>query len=141
MAVEFALVAPLLLLLIFGIISYGVMLSFRQNLSQAAAEGARAAAVAPASPTDPEEYGAVAQAEAAVASALGDGYACSRGALLKDDVAVGVCKIEESSCEAGSCPYTVELSYRYGDHPLVPKFPLIPMPNVLSYSSSAEGNA
>ena len=44
-AVEFALVLPLLMLLLFGIISYGVMLSFRQSLSQAAAEGARAAAV------------------------------------------------------------------------------------------------
>ena len=44
-AVEFALVVPLLLLLIFGIISYGMMLSFRQGLTQAASEGARAAAV------------------------------------------------------------------------------------------------
>lgn len=46
-AVEFALVAPLLLLLVFGIVSYGYMLNFRQGVSQAAAEGARAAAVAP----------------------------------------------------------------------------------------------
>jgi Flp pilus assembly protein TadG len=46
-AVEFALVAPLLLLLVFGVISYGYMLSFRQALSQGAAEGARAAAVSP----------------------------------------------------------------------------------------------
>src|ERR1044072_971056 len=44
-AVEFALVVPVLVLILFGIISYGVMLSFRQSLSQAAAEGARAAAV------------------------------------------------------------------------------------------------
>ncbi len=41
-AVEFALVVPLLLTLVFGIISYGYLLSFRQSLSQAAAEGARA---------------------------------------------------------------------------------------------------
>ena len=41
-AVEFALVVPLLLVLVFGIISYGYMLSFRQSISQAAAEGARA---------------------------------------------------------------------------------------------------
>jgi Flp pilus assembly protein TadG len=47
-AVEFALVVPILLLLTFGIISFGFMLSFRQSVSQAAAEGARAAAVAPA---------------------------------------------------------------------------------------------
>ncbi|GEP33138.1 hypothetical protein NSZ01_09060 [Nocardioides szechwanensis] len=64
-AVEFALVAPLLILLLMGIIGYGYMLSFRQSISQAAAEGARAAAVAPA--TANRE----AIAKAAVASALG----------------------------------------------------------------------
>ena len=44
-AVEFALVLVPLMLIVFGIISYGFMLSFRQTLSQAATEGARAAAV------------------------------------------------------------------------------------------------
>ncbi len=44
-AVEFALVMVPLLMIVFGIISYGFMLSFRQTLSQAATEGARAAAV------------------------------------------------------------------------------------------------
>ena len=39
-AVEFALVLPLVLVLLFGIIGYGFMLSFRQGISQAAAEGA-----------------------------------------------------------------------------------------------------
>ncbi|WP_435744657.1 TadE/TadG family type IV pilus assembly protein [Nocardioides sp. SYSU DS0663] len=47
-AVEFAFVAPILIMLLFGIISYGYLLSFRQSISQAAAEGARAAATAPA---------------------------------------------------------------------------------------------
>lgn len=64
-AVEFALVAPLLILLLMGIITYGYMLSFRQSVSQAAAEGARAAAVAPVA-ADREAI-----AKAAVASAMG----------------------------------------------------------------------
>ena len=34
--VEFALIVPVLLALVFGIISYGYMLSYRQGLSQAA---------------------------------------------------------------------------------------------------------
>ncbi len=34
-ALEFALIAPLLLMLVFGIIQYGYVLSFRQALSQA----------------------------------------------------------------------------------------------------------
>ena len=41
---EFVIVLPFFLLLIFGMISYGTMFSFRQTLSQAATEGARAAA-------------------------------------------------------------------------------------------------
>ena len=44
-AVEFALISPMLLLLVFGIVTYGYMLSFRQAIGQGAAEGARAAAV------------------------------------------------------------------------------------------------
>jgi Flp pilus assembly protein TadG len=46
-AVEFALILPILLVLVFGIVNYGDMLSVRQSVSQAASEGARAAAVNP----------------------------------------------------------------------------------------------
>jgi Flp pilus assembly protein TadG len=45
-AVEFALVLPVLVLILFGIIDFGRMLNARITLSQAAHEGARAAAVA-----------------------------------------------------------------------------------------------
>ncbi|GEP36937.1 hypothetical protein NPS01_06000 [Nocardioides psychrotolerans] len=64
-ALEFALIAPLLMLMLIGIITYGYMLSFRQSLSQAAAEGARAAAVAPLSANR------AALATSAVGSAMG----------------------------------------------------------------------
>ena len=40
---EFALVAILLFTLIFGIINFGLLLSFKQDMTRAAAEGARAA--------------------------------------------------------------------------------------------------
>ncbi len=46
-AVEFAFIAPILIFLLLAIVGYGYMLSFRQAMSQAASEGARAAAVAP----------------------------------------------------------------------------------------------
>jgi Flp pilus assembly protein TadG len=45
-AVEMALVTPLLLLVLFGIIDFGRMLNCQINLTEAAREGARAAAVA-----------------------------------------------------------------------------------------------
>lgn len=44
--VEFVIVFPIFLFLILAIASYSIMFSFRQTLSQAASEGARAAAVA-----------------------------------------------------------------------------------------------
>ena len=43
--VEFAFVAVLLFFLLFGILIFGVLMSFKQNLVAAAADGARAAAV------------------------------------------------------------------------------------------------
>lgn len=42
-AVEFAIIVPLVLLVLFEVIGWGYMFSFRQALSQAADEGARAA--------------------------------------------------------------------------------------------------
>ena len=45
--VEFAFVGLLFVLFLTGIISFGLILSFKQNLTQAAAEGARAGATAP----------------------------------------------------------------------------------------------
>jgi hypothetical protein len=44
-AVEFALVLPVLLLIIFGIIDFGRMLNAQITLTEAAREGARAAAI------------------------------------------------------------------------------------------------
>ena len=54
-AIEFALILPILVVLVFGIIAFGYMLSFRQAMSQAAAEGGRAAAVRP--PARPTQTG------------------------------------------------------------------------------------
>lgn len=77
-AVEFALVVPLLLMLVFGIISYGYMLSFRQSISQAAAEGARAAAVS-TSDTDRQAvaFDAIEDALQATCAADTDPLTCS----------------------------------------------------------------
>ncbi|WP_051366588.1 TadE family protein [Hamadaea tsunoensis] len=46
-AVEFALVAPVMLLLVFGIIDFGRLFNAQITLTEAAREGARAAAVTP----------------------------------------------------------------------------------------------
>jgi Flp pilus assembly protein TadG len=146
-AVEFALVAPLLLLIVFGVISYGYMLSFRQGLSQAAAEGARAAAVSPYPSASAKEQSAV----SAINDALGvDAYGvtCSGAAvgsaLKKDGVTVGSCSVVTATCAADptkSC-VTVELDYRYKDHPMLPNFPGVGLvlPGHLAYDATARSS-
>ena len=137
--VEFALVAPLLLLLVFGMISYGYMLSFRQALSQGAAEGARAAAVTVASTDGSEQTDA---ARAALDEALGSyGISCSGTTLLKGSAAVGSCGVAIAPCvgDADQDCATVSVDYAYEEHPLIPSVPGlgIVLPGHLSYSSVA----
>jgi Flp pilus assembly protein TadG len=150
-AVEFALVAPLLLLLLFAIISYGYMLSYRQALSQGAAEGARAAAVALPSSTSGAKitlavtgvnealnsYGVsctAAPATSASTSATGD--------LVKSSTTVGSCLVTIATCvqaTASECA-TVTINHAYEDHPLLPTVPGmgIVLPGSLSYTAVAE---
>lgn len=143
-AVEFALVAPLLLLLVFGIIDYGYMLSFRQALSQGAAEGARAAAVKPAGTATGTLEDVM---RAAVNDALDSyGVQCSGAALQhKVDGAwqpAGDCTLTIGACSNNAtvtCA-TVTLAYTYGDDPLLPDVPLVPLPGELSYTTSVEIN-
>lgn len=139
-AVEFALVVPLLVLLLFGIISYGVMLSFRQTLSQAATEGARAAAVTFLSEDKRDE------ATSAVAEALDSfGLTCGAGeTLLRGGVTVGRCEISDpgactpAAAEGVEC-VTVRLVYDYAENSLVPSFPGVGvvLPDTLTYSAQA----
>jgi Flp pilus assembly protein TadG len=137
--VEFALVAPLLLLLVFGMISYGYMLSFRQALSQGAAEGARAAAVTVGSTGGTEQVDA---ARVALDEALGSyGISCSGTTLMKGSTAVGTCSVQIAACVGDTdkdCA-TVSVDYAYEEHPLIPSVPGlgIVLPGHLSYDSVA----
>jgi len=139
-ALEFALVAPLLLMVLLGIVSYGYMLSFRQGMSQGAAEGARAAAVAAATATTAQK---VAVAAGAVNQSLASyGVTCDNvtSTLMRDGSAVGTCGVTIAPCvnnTASSCA-TVSLDYAYRDHSLVPLPGLnVVMPSNLSYTAVA----
>lgn len=135
--------APLLLLLVFAIISYGYMLSFRQAISQSAAEGARAAAVAPAALTDIE---VATKAREAVNEGLGSyGVTCTTaGRLALGSVDAGTCTISApltcSASTTGARCVKVTLDYAYRDHSLLPAVPGLgaAMPSHLTFITEAQ---
>lgn len=110
--VEMAAVVGLLALLLFGIITYGVTMSYKQTMSQAANEAARAAAVAPADL-------AVARATAAADRAIGGyGTPCNTGKGLTCTFVIDPC-----AGSTGSRCMTVRLTYDLRGHPRVPSIP------------------
>lgn len=137
-AVEFALVVPVILLLLFGIIDYGFMLSFRQSISQAAAEGARAAAVTPSGGS----Y--TTNAANAVSQAIGYGVTCTLpgGALTKSSATVGSCSATTAACTYNTSKtcITVSVTYNYTQAPIFPNLPGIPMPSTMTYTAVSEVN-
>lgn len=136
-AVEFALVLPILCALLFGIIAYGYMLSFRQGISQGAAEGARAAAV---------ELNSANQSTAALAalnrSLGGYGVSCVRNNLIRNGATVGSCSVTIDPCSnnVNKICASVTVNYAYRDHPLLPSFPGLggTMPEELDYTAVAQ---
>ena len=155
-AVEFAFIAPILIFLLLAIVGYGYMLSFRQAISQAASEGARAAAVAP--PGLPQTAAAGVdsvrkRAIDAVNQGLGGyGVSCTYpssptatgGTLVWQGRTAGTCVITFSAaCSASTLVSKcakVALAYNYKDNSLLPSFPGlgIVLPQQLSYAAEVE---
>ena len=132
--VEFSITITILLTIVFGIITYGVLLSFKAGMTQAAAQGARAAAV-----EDWQDAADVAEDATADAlppfskncnSADGDGLSCT--------FSVAPC----SATSSAKC-ITVDVVYDYKNHPLVPLMPFISalLPNTLRSTSVAQVNS
>jgi Flp pilus assembly protein TadG len=121
-ALEFALILPILVALVFGIIAFGYMLSFRQALSQAAAEGGRAAAVQVGGTSDADRKSA---AIAAINDAI-DAYGVectSGGALVHSGGPSGTCTVSIAACSsgpAGAQCAKVTLDYPYSSNSLLP---------------------
>jgi Flp pilus assembly protein TadG len=137
---EFALVAPLILYLVLGLITYGWILAFRQTMSQATAEGARAAAVSPAGNT-------ATQLQTAAMAAVNDSMSTydvtcdSSGALVKSGTAVGTCTITIAPCvnDTSTRCVSVALDYLYRQHPLIPLPGMgIATPNDVTYTAVAQ---
>ncbi|MGQ0830516.1 MAG: TadE/TadG family type IV pilus assembly protein [Microthrixaceae bacterium] len=140
---EFTLVAVLLLTIVFGIINFGLILSFKQDMTRAAAEGARTGAVAlPSSvwgTNDPRRLAAQQATEQAVG---GFNKTCGTGGLTCtvsvhdcDDAVPDTNGYHEKDPTANTQPgntanaqpdcVTVDLAYDYKNNPLLVPVPLI----------------
>lgn len=137
---EFTLISVLLLTIVFGIINFGLILSFKQDMTRAAAEGARAAAVAyPAS-------GAVAAGTAATQEAVqGFNKTCDVGGLTclvrQHDCSDPVPDTNDDQPKVPNC-VQVDLIYDYASYPLLVAVPLIKpfLPSQIRATSDARLN-
>lgn len=118
---EMALVTPVLLLILFTIISYGILLSYKQSMTQVAADAARTGALA-----------GVAQAQSSAEATLDgsapgslDGRNCSAidGDGLSCTATPGPCDPSDPS-DPSKC-LTVEVRYDNDADPMVPPLPFI----------------
>lgn len=137
-AVETALCLCFVVLpLVFGTIAYAYMLSFRQTVTQATAEGARAAAVAPTG-TNPTDRSTVAIKAASAALSSGP------GSLTCSSQYVTCTAVPVTNCADGSINdcFKVTISYPYRDHSLLPTMPGLGfmLPSTISYSAVVEVN-
>ena len=134
---EFALVAILLLTIIFGIINFGLILSFKQDMTRAAAEGARAGAVAyPSTSAQTDALNATGTAVRAFGGRFTT-TGCSTAGLTCTVPAVAPCVGDTSH----DC-VTVALVYDYDSQPLYGVVPLISafLPNSITAASVARIN-
>jgi Flp pilus assembly protein TadG len=109
--VEFALVVVLLVALLYGIISYGLILAAQSTITQAAADGARAGIVATSPIT-------VAEGQAATdVSWMHKGTCGTTGTIT--------CVATEAACpsNANNQCLTVKVTYNYNASPLFPELP------------------
>lgn len=115
--VEFALVVGIFVFVLYGLISYGMILATKQRITNAAAEGARAAVgqVSPAA--------AVTAATARVTNALG-----AAGSYTPT--------YSTAACGSNQC-ITVTITYDLQHHPVVPPAPGLGLVTPNSITSTA----
>jgi Flp pilus assembly protein TadG len=101
--VEFAIVAPIFMLFVFGIIEYGRMVMVQQILTNASREGARVAVLEGSTGTD-------------VVNAVVDYCDASRITVTEDDITILVSgsEADPSTAETGD-PVTVQLQVAFRD--------------------------
>jgi Flp pilus assembly protein TadG len=110
--IEFAIVVVLLITLLYGIISYGLILAAQATVTQAAADAARSGVVT----TTP-----VSTAEAQAGTDLGW---MNKGACAHSGTAI-TCNATQIACPSNGNQQCLKVvvSYDYADNPLFPELP------------------
>ena len=110
--VEFAFILPAVLLILFGIITFGLLLNVDQDVTRAAAEGARAGAVAippiatpPTETSDLRYQAAMTATEEAVASFRDGG--CGAGGTT--------CAVDIHNCSEAPALFSMDVGAYYDD--------------------------
>ncbi|MCU1451039.1 MAG: TadE family protein [Acidimicrobiales bacterium] len=112
---EFALVIPIFVFVLYGLIAFGIMLSAKQTITNAAAEGARAAVGA-----SPNSAAQISAARTKVTSAMKSYGQYDPNDPSQFSAVVAPC--DPLSVTSPSC-ITVKVMYPYSDKPLVPPAP------------------
>jgi Flp pilus assembly protein TadG len=141
--VEFSLIMVLLFTLLLGIISFGLILSLKQTITQGASEGARAAVAAFGTPLatdmDARKADAVARAEARAREVMGWVEDDHPGATTYE-VEVHDCDGPADTAAVPDC-IRVRIVYDHtGDNRVVPALPLIDalLPSRISSQADVE---
>jgi Flp pilus assembly protein TadG len=108
---EFALVIPIFVFVLYGLIAFGLMLSAKQTITNAASEGARAAVGATQGDQTAETAAAHDKVDAAMKSFSGY-HVDDPGAFEADFIPCGI-----NTC------IKVTVKYDYASHPIVPPAP------------------
>jgi hypothetical protein len=149
--VEFAFVSVLLVLLVLGVVNFGLILSFKQDVTRAASEGARVGAV-----EQPPAVGPVVATDDRRHKATVDGTEDAVDSFGQECGVDGMeCEVTVHDCSAVPVPgdvtywdngiddcVTVELTYLYDEFPLLARPPLLgsALPDTISAKSVARLN-
>jgi len=133
--VEFAFVVVLLIALLYGIISYGLILSAQSTVTQAAADGARAGIVAATTPLGPK---GIAEGQAANDLSWMDKGQCyqpdAKPLPIGTSNGILTCVANQVPCpsNASNQCLSVTVTYQYAEDPI---FPLLPGLGVITPST------
>jgi Flp pilus assembly protein TadG len=132
-AIEFAIVAPVLIAIVIGIVYYGMVLALQQVLTLAAEEGARAALRYPAGVSG---AGLAATKDARVNAAA----AMARGTLPKSisDLLPAAGAAAAVPCATGSADVCVQVTLTLTTSSILPAVPMVPVPATLSGSAMVQ---